>query len=250
MSRQFGHEWNIDPPIGLVPSTAQHSLPDWIYSASSFLLVVPLPLFPIPVAVKMAARDKCGPCKFDLLFPKVCLFCLRQLSSPWTTNQTRHACLNVGTNWKELKDTWKNPEKSVFHVEIVDEGKLWQAAKEGNVERVRCMSSFVDVNCVRVRWQLKVASAHPKRAIRGPQKKMIKLLLLEARERGRTEQDQRNPLLSCRSAPKVFAVTAANRRMACHSVSQSGSPLETGREAHSRNVLCMPLRCGQYTATR
>ena len=93
------------------------------------------------------------PCKFDKLFTKSVPHILETifLSLDFESFNT---CLEVSTTWRLLltAEPCRQKVKSVFHAEIFcDEWKLWQAAKEGNVEKVRSLLSsiFVDVNCLK-----------------------------------------------------------------------------------------------------
>ena len=83
-------------------------------------------------------------------------------------------------------------KKYIFHCEIVqDEDKLWQAAREGNVEEVKSLSSsiFVDANCVRVHGQtpLHFAAQHGNKGV-------VKLLLNRGAKPNSVMEDGWTPL--------------------------------------------------------
>ena len=116
------------------------------------LTLLLLSLFPLSDA-NMEARKTIGNCKFDILFTKCVPHILETILFS-LDYESYNTCLKVSTAWRELisSDSCRKKAKSIFHGEIdQDEDKLWQAAKEGNIEKVQSLSSriFVDVNCVR-----------------------------------------------------------------------------------------------------
>ena len=89
-------------------------------------------------------------------------------------------CLEVSTAWRELltSERYVKRAKSVFRGNS-DENKLWQAAEDCNVEKVRG-SIFVDVNCIKG-WNkstpLCVAAENASATSNVSQKNVIQLLL-------------------------------------------------------------------------
>ena len=144
-----------------------------------------LSLFPLPV-VNMDV----GPCKFDILFTKYVPH-IQEMIFFSLDFETFNNCLDVSRSWKELftSESYLKKAKSVFHGEIVrDEEelhkKLCQAAKDGNVDEVRILSVFADVNfsyntkpfsCHRTTTPLCEAASVPSKQV--SHKNVIKLLL-------------------------------------------------------------------------
>ena len=105
-------------------------------------------LFPPPV-VSMEGQKTIDPCKFNILFTKSVPHILETIFFSLDYDSFK-ACLQVNSTWRELlaSESYIKEAKSLFHVEIThDEKKLLKAAKEGNVEVVRTLSLFVNVNC-------------------------------------------------------------------------------------------------------
>ena len=73
MSRQFGHQWNIDPQIELVLSATAPI--EFTAQAASFFFRSAL--FPIPI-VNMAAQDKFGLCEIWHFVHKKCASSARE----------------------------------------------------------------------------------------------------------------------------------------------------------------------------
>ena len=91
-------------------------------------------------------------CKFDILFTKSVPH-IQETIFFSLDYESYKDCLGVSTTWYKLlaSESYLKKAKSVFHGEIGhEERKLWQAAKEGNVEEVQRLSSiiFMDVNSV------------------------------------------------------------------------------------------------------
>ena len=106
-----------------------------------------LSLFPVPV-LNMEA-----PGKIDIFFTKSVPHILETIffSLDYESFKT---CLHVCNAWRKLLTSERyvkvKKAKSLFPSEIVrDERKLYQAAKEGNIEEVLSLSIFVDVNFVK-----------------------------------------------------------------------------------------------------
>ena len=99
------------------------------------------------------ATDGACPTAFETLFTKNVPHLLEMIfmSLDYESFKT---CLKVSTKWRALltSESYLEKAKSLYHGEIVrDEGKLWLAAKQGNIGKVRSLSSsiFVNVNCVK-----------------------------------------------------------------------------------------------------
>ena len=94
----------------------------------------------------MEGQKPVGPCKFDIFFTKSVPHILENIFFS-LDYETFNTCLLVSTKWRVLltSESYLKEAISVFRLE----DKLWQAAKEGNMEEVRSISSniFVDLNC-------------------------------------------------------------------------------------------------------
>ena len=100
-----------------------------------------------------APEEIARPCKFDILFTKSVPHILETIffSLDYESYTT---CLDVSTTWRQLltSESYKEKVKNAFHEEIdLEEMRLWNAAREGNVYVVRSLpgSVFLDVNCVK-----------------------------------------------------------------------------------------------------
>ena len=117
-------------------------------------------------------------CKFDILFTKSVPHILEKIFFSLDFEDF-NTCIGVSTIWKELltSESYLEKAKSVFR----GEEKLWQAAKEGNVEVVQSLSGsvFVNVNWVK-RWHQTTPlceAAENAYAFNSRYKNVIKILL-------------------------------------------------------------------------
>ena len=99
------------------------------------------------------ATDGACPTAFDTLFTMNVPHLLEKIFTSLDYESFK-TCLQVSTEWKELLTSkpYLENAKSLYHGEIVrDEEKLWLAAKQGHIGKVRNLSGsiFVDVNCVK-----------------------------------------------------------------------------------------------------
>ena len=134
----------------------------------------------------MEGGQNIGPCKFDILFKKYVPHVLEKIFFSLDYHSFK-ICPQVNSTWKELftTESYEKKRKSVFHDEIMkDEFKLWNAAREGNVEVVRHLLSsiFVDVNCATGEHQTTPLCEATEKG----QKEVVEVLLEKGAELDRT----------------------------------------------------------------
>ena len=91
----------------------------------------------------MDARKSIDSCGFDLLFKNNVPHILEKLFLSLDYESYKN-CIEVSYAWNNLltSESYLRKAKSVFHREILkDEKKLWEAVKEGQVERIRRLLS-------------------------------------------------------------------------------------------------------------